>query len=358
MEEIPFAIIGAGVVGLQTAYALLEEGVPAEDIAIFEQNPYPGEHSSSRNSGVLHAGIYYPKDSLKQKYCLEGNLLWRKQAQELKLDLNEIGKYIIATSDEEISELEKLYSFANQKLVPDLRWISNDEQLKLNNFVDFKKGFYSKSTAILDCGQMITCLSDYLIKKGVMLLTSQKIELIKNYKSILLKVNSDIFTAEKIINSAGLFAVELRKQLGLKNIDNNYVKGNYLKLTKKYFTDSLIYPLPDEGLKGLGIHTIVQADGSILFGPDTEDVDSISYEMDESMIINLHKSISRIFKNVSKDDLCLAYSGVRSKIIKDNEPYNDFLIQSPIENYVEALGIDSPGLTSAPMIAREIIRLL
>ncbi len=111
-DTIPYVIIGSGIIGMQVAFRLLEKNVPASDIAILEQNIFPGEHSSSRNSGVLHAGLYYPEHSLKQTLCLEGNAIWDSLALKLNIPLNRVGKYVVATNESEIPELEKLFSFA------------------------------------------------------------------------------------------------------------------------------------------------------------------------------------------------------------------------------------------------------
>ena len=354
MEKIDFVIIGAGVVGMQTALTLINNGVAPEDIAIFEQNPFPGEHSSSRNSGVLHAGLYYPQNSLKQKLCLDGNRMWRTQAFELGIEIKKIGKYVVATNIQEIEELNELYNFSIKKSVPEISWVGTEEIDCLKEVINVEKAFLSKNTGIIDCAEMIKKLSEYLYKKGVNFLENQKVDLIYENKKLKIKCNKETFRANTVINTAGLYAVDLRKSIGLEDIENNYVKGNYLKLNKKYFNDYLIYPLPEKSLKGLGIHTVVQGDGSVLFGPNTEDVFDVNYQMNSKIIAEIYYGISKIFKNINIEDLSLAYSGIRSKIIKDNKLYSDFLIQSPVENYIEALGIDSPGLTASPAIASYI----
>lgn len=351
--QIPYVIVGAGITGLQMAYQLIKSGIAGDDIAVFEQNIFPGEHSTSRNSGVLHAGLYYPKGSLKQTFCVEGNPIWSELSKELGFSLSPVGKYVVATSKKEVFELEKLFEFASEKKVPGLEWRSGQE---IKPFVHLEKAFFSKTTSIISVSEVIKSLSKFLYQKNVPVLLGQKVENIeKTLNGFELLVNGERIEASHVINCAGLFGIELRKTLGLIDLENYWVKGRYLRLNKKFFHDSLIYPLPTKELKGLGVHTSFDLDGVIRFGPDTYDVDKIDYSLDDSVIDQIYPAIAEVFKGIERKDLSVDYAGIRSKIKHNGELYTDFWLKSPISGYWECLGIESPGLTSSPAIAKHII---
>jgi len=196
---------------------------------------------------------------------------------------------------------------------------------------------------------VIKKFQDYLFQKDVPLLLGQKVENLN--RDLEFTVGEDHFKAEVLINCGGLKGVELRSQLGLADLENNWVKGRYLKLNKKYYNDSLIYPLPEAGLKGLGVHTSFDLDGIVRFGPDTFDISEIDYKVEDDALEAMWQAIQKTFKGIEKTDLSLDYAGIRAKI-KGND---DFLIQSPISGYIECLGIESPGLTASPAIAQHVV---
>lgn len=359
MTDLKIAIIGAGIIGLQVARELIERG--ETDFAIFEKNIFPGEHSSSRNSGVLHAGIYYPKDSLKQKLCVEGNFLWGEVAKNYGIPLERSGKFIVSTSSVEDEELQQIYHFVEEKKVPGVRRATEKEIAKLRDFVEVSNAFFSETTGVVSVSEVINRLKNLLFQKNIPLLLSQGVaDISQEGNGYKLKVGDDLITTEKVINCAGLEAIDIRKMLGLDNYENFWVKGRYLKLNKPYYTESLIYPLPKKNLKGLGVHTSFEFDKIVRFGPDTEDVSTIDYSVDSQIIDEMYPEIKKIFKDIQKEDLSVDYAGIRSKIKKTEtgEPYTDFVLDSPVPNYFECLGIESPGLTASPAIAKKIVSWL
>ncbi|MCR9205913.1 MAG: FAD-dependent oxidoreductase, partial [Halobacteriovoraceae bacterium] len=238
MADLKVAIIGAGIIGLQIARELIEQG--ESDFAIFEKNIYPGEHSSSRNSGVLHAGIYYPKESLKQKLCVEGNRLWTEVAQNYGISLERTGKYIVSTDESEDKELQRILNFVQEKQVPGIRAVSPQEIKELNNFVEISNAFFSETTGIVSVSEAIKVFKDLMFQKNIPLLLDQGVQaLSKKERGFELVVGEDVLTAETVINCAGLEAISIRKMLGLLNFENYWVKGRYLKLNKPFYTDSL-----------------------------------------------------------------------------------------------------------------------
>lgn len=365
MEKIDLAIIGGGINGLLIAHEY-SKNFPDHLVAIFEKEKYSGEHQSSRNSGVLHAGIYYPKESLKRKLCIEGNKLWRTLAKELNVEINPCGKFVVATSDQECLELEKYYHKAKENEVEGIRWADNSELKKLSEFVHIKKAFFSATTAILDVSASLKSLERVLYNKDIpILFQDEVIDIKKEGEGFLLKTTHEKILAERLINAGGLFAVSNRKKLGLTDLEDEWVKGSYLKINRPYYTQSLIYPVPEKNLKGLGVHTSFDNQLQVRFGPNTEEVDNVDYSLSEQLFDEIVPSVLKVFKCLKKQDFGLDYSGIRSKVRYKNQVLKDFWIKGSscemghrVINYVELCGIDSPGLTSAPAIARYVIEII
>jgi 2-hydroxyglutarate dehydrogenase len=275
--------------------------------------------------------------------------MWDDLGKELGIQVNRCGKYIVATNESEVQKIDELFEFAVEKGVPGLTW--NDAS-EIKDYVNVEKAFFSASTGVVSVSEVIKKFQDYLYQKDVPLLLGQKVENLN--PDLEFTVGEDQFKAEVLINCGGLKGIELRKQLGLMDLENNWVKGRYLKLNKKYYNDSLIYPLPESGLKGLGVHTSFDLDGIVRFGPDTFDINEIDYKVEDNALEAMWQAIQKTFKRIDKSDLSLDYAGIRAKI-KGND---DFLIQSPLNGYIECLGIESPGLTASPAIAKYVVENL
>lgn len=357
--HIPFVIIGGGVVGLSIAYEIRKK-YPKAEIALFEKEPFLGEHSTHRNSAVLHAGIYYETGSLKHRLCLEGNEYWHKYEKQY---LNNCGKYIVSTSDAETLELEILYKNGLRNGVEGLSWCEKLKLEEIKEFISVEKAFFSTSTSILDVPLFLKKLEVRLQSENFHLLKNQVVKNISyRNNSYFVETDLEILTCDFLINAAGLGAIDIRKKLGLTDLENQYVKGCYLKLNKKYYNKSLIYPVPLPGLKGLGVHTSFGADGLIRFGPNTEIVGELDYSMPDNLIESMYSEICKVFKNISIEDLEIDYCGIRPKIKLNGNIYSDFWIKEGssygFRNYIELCGIESPGLTSAPAIAKYVTELI
>jgi len=357
--HVPFIIIGGGVVGLTIAYEI-QKKYPDVEIALFEKGPFLGEHSTHRNSAVLHAGLYYETGSLKHRLCIEGNDLWHKNESS---NVNNCGKYLVSTSSAESLELDALYKNSKNNGVKGISWCESEELIDLQKYISVEKAFFSKGTSILNIPKYLKELEVKLQSERFYLLKNQ---FVKNiiHKNNLYHIETELesLTCDYLINAAGLGAVEVRKKLGLTDLENLFVKGNYLKLKKKYYNKSLIYPTPLPGLKGLGVHTSFGEDGLIRFGPNTEHVEKLDYSMKANLIDEMYPEISKIFKNIAKEDLEIDYCGIRPKIKYKGIVYSDFWIKEGSEyglnNYIELCGIESPGLTSAPAIAKLVSELV
>lgn len=363
--KIPLVIIGGGVIGLSIALKLNQK-YPHLDFIILDTAKNLGDETSGRNSGVLHAGIYYEAGSLKHKLCLSGNKLWREMQRELDLSILECGKYIISSSAEQDRQLDDLFNKASIiNKVPKLTKCENGDLEEIRKFTKCSSAFFSETTGVLDVPHAINQLEDYLYKKNIPILKENKVNFIKDEggKGFLIETGRESFYAESVVNAAGLGAVEIRRRLGLRDIENYFVKGNYLKLrpsvSSKFYKKSLLYPIPAEDCLGLGVHTSFTYDGGLRFGPDIEEVFNLDYKMENNRIDKMFEAIKKLFPSIKYEDLSLDYCGIRPKIMKDNKIYPDFCIQGPrehgMENYFEFLGIESPGLTAAPAIAEHFL---
>lgn len=357
--QVDAVIIGGGIIGVMTALELKIQK-PHWEIALLERAHYLGDQSTGRNSGVLHASLYYPTNSLKHRLCLEGIQLWKNEiCPKYGIEYLQCGKVIFASDASEELGLDDLWKQANKNEVPGLRWATKDELEKINLHVKATKAFLSTGTGILDVTGAIKTLSKKFESLGGMVTKDCKATSLKKNDSEYVVVTDDFEIHSKIVvNAAGFLAPSLRKHLGLNDIESYLVKGNYISTSQKLDHPYLFYPVPPKDLKGLGVHSTIDLQGKVKFGPNTEDVTTIDYS-DSGIALNTMKpAILNKFKGVKEELLYWDYAGIRSKIVnaQTKKLITDFVIQSPIKGYIECLGVESPGLTSAPAIARMIYK--
>jgi len=366
MEKIDIGIVGGGINGLLIAYQA-SRSFPKAEIVLFEKENFFGEHASTRNSGVLHAGIYYPKNSLKRQFCIEGNRLWHQFAEELDVRINDCGKLLVASSENELLELNKYYYKAKENQVPGIHFAEDSMVEKILPYVNVEGALFSETTAVIDLSSTLKSLERVLFNKNIPLLLNDEVLKIEKLNNGNIKVVTDReeLACKVLINTAGMFAVDLRNQLGLTDLKSYLVKGNYLKFSGEFFNQFLIYPIPQKDLIGLGVHTSFDFDGLIRFGPNTIEVDKCNYDMDENVKNEMLPAILKIFKGIDPDKLSIDFCGIRSKIKKRGELYEDFWIKGSkcsdghgISGYIELCGIDSPGFTSAPAISNYVVDLI
>lgn len=355
--HVDHIIVGGGIIGLLVAKELRERSKDST-IVLFEKNPFLGDMATGRNSGVLHAGLYYPTNSLKHIHCLEGNKLWDDLARCLDIHLSRCGKYVFSTKPEEDELLENLFKQANRNQVPGIEFIDEKDFNHLKEFVKINKAFFSNSTGVLDIADAVKKLELWLTKNDVYILKNDTVVDIHVDSTFKIKTTKENLECNYFYNCAGGFAIELRKKFGLNDFESYWVKGNYVRLKKSFYNESLLYPVPLPELKGLGVHTVFGTDGIIYFGPDTEDSEKYDHHQSDKTIERMYPAINEQFKNISITDLEMAYCGIRPKIKKDGKVYSDFFVgiekDHGIKNYIEFLGIESPGLTAAPSLAKLI----
>lgn len=334
-ETIDTAIIGAGVIGLAIARAL----APSRSVVLLEQESRFGEHLSSRNSEVIHAGLYYPPDSLKARLCLRGNALLYKYCQEQQIPYQQCGKLVVANEGQQ-DALEQLH----------------------HNALD------SGATGLHRCSQQwLHQQEPWLHTSDALLCYRHRVRRIDcQHDHFLLHVDSDDGPFElqcrQLINAAGLHAVPLLKRCAgfpeERIPEQRLAKGNYFSLSGRSPTRRLIYPLPEAD--GLGIHLTVDMAGNARFGPDVEWIEHRDYQVNASRLPHFKDAIRHYWQELNSDRLSPAYAGIRPKLFTGGKPYRDFLIQGEkehgIKGMINLLGIESPGLTAALAIAEDIAK--
>jgi L-2-hydroxyglutarate oxidase LhgO len=364
-EKIDCAVIGAGVVGLAIARKLAMSG---REVVILEAEEAFGTHTSSRNSEVIHAGIYYSTGSLKARLCVAGRKSLYRYCADHDVNHKRIGKVIVATDHDQIAGLEKYRKQAEINGVDDLRPLSAGELAELEPAVRGVAGFLSPSTGIIDShGLMLAYLGDAEQHGAALALASPVISGAVMDGGILLNVGggeSMSIVCNTVINAAGLHAQAVGR--GIKGLPARtvpptfYAIGHYYTLAGAAPFKRLIYPVARRDW--LGVHVTIDLGGQVKFGPDFSWIDSIDYRFDESRTQAFYEAIRRYYPGLQDGALQPGYTGIRPKIHGPGESAPDFVIQGPHDHGVAGLvnlyGIESPGLTSSLAIADYVAELL
>ncbi len=362
--DIETVVIGAGVVGLATAAALAKAG---QEVIVLEREPCIGQGISSRNSEVIHAGIYYTRDSLKAKMCVQGRKLLYEYCEQRNIPFSKTGKLIVATEDSEIEALDTLHQKATTNKVDDIEKLSAKEAIALQPGLRCTAALHSPSTGIIDSHSLMLSLqADLESHGGTVACHSEtaKIDHNKNLFTITLTDDTSI-SANKVVNCSGLQSVALANTIHAAEKSSfptaRYAKGNYFKLATSAPFNKLIYPAPVVG--GLGIHLTIDLAGQKRFGPDVEwlndeTADTINYQVDASRCENFYSSIRKYWPDLPDNSLVPDYAGIRPKIEWPGIRDIDFEIsteqQHGITGLVNLFGIESPGLTASLAIAEHV----
>ena len=360
MERLDAVVIGAGVVGLAVARALAMAG---REVVVLEAEGAIGTHTSSRNSEVIHAGIYYPKGSLKARACIEGKALLYEYCVSHGVPHRRSGKLIVATDENQLGDLEGIQKKAHANGVTDVVWMTRAQALALEPELACVAALYSPSTGIIDShALMLAYLGDAQAHGAMLALKSplRGVEVLGD--GFVLHVDgSEPFRSSILVNSAGLHAPSVAKrmegyraQLAPREL---YAKGNYYSLARRAPFSRLVYPVPEPG--GLGVHVTLDLAGQARFGPDVEWVERIAYDVDPRRAERFYAAIRRYWPGLPDGALLPGYSGIRPKIAGPGEPAADFQLQGPREHGVPGLahlfGIESPGLTASLALARAVL---
>ena len=359
MDEIACVVIGAGVVGLAVARALAMAG---RETIIVEKEALIGSETSSRNSEVIHAGIYYPADSLKARLCVEGRDQLYAYCESRNVAHRKCGKLIVSSEAAQLPELEKIAAAAARNSVDDLTWLERTAALKLEPELRCEGALLSPSTGIIDShGLMLAYLGD-AEAHGVMLALGTRVSALRaDGNAIALSFGDDAapsLKARLVVNCAGLYAPTLAAAAGVKAPKSYYAKGSYYALTGRSPFSRLIYPTPEPG--GLGVHITLDLAGQARFGPDVEWVDSLNYDVDPARADKFYAAVRAYWPGLRDGQLTPAYSGIRPKIAGPSEPNADFVIAAPEAGgppLINLFGIESPGLTASLALAAEVERV-
>ncbi len=366
--EIDVAIIGAGVIGLAIAREIAQG---EKGVFVFEKNHTFGLETSSRNSEVIHAGIYYPEDSLKAKFCVEGKSLLYKLCDKHNIPFKKSEKIVVAADEDEISWLDVLYEQGRKNGVDDLARLSRTELKKLEPNIKGKAGLLSPSSGILDCHTLLKLLYNQAREKGAEFVFGTEVVGMEragtNYK-VQIKDRDGIsaFIARVVINCAGLNSDRIAQLVGIDIAEAgyklHYCKGEYFSLNSKYrnLVSRLIYPTPEQA--GHGIHWKQGLDHRVLLGPSAYYVRGIDYAVDDKHKQYFYESAKRFLPFVELEDLSPESSGIRPKLQGPGEGFRDFVITHEYDagfpGLINLIGIESPGLTAAPAIARYVRRMV
>jgi L-2-hydroxyglutarate oxidase LhgO len=365
-ESTQVVVVGAGVVGLAVARALAESH---GDVLVLEAHPNFGMEVSSRNSEVIHAGLYYPTGSFKARACVRGRELLYAYAARRGIEARRIGKLIVAASEAELGGLEKLHARAQANGVADVHTLGRSEIAELEPALEVEAALLSPSTGIIDSHALMLALLGDAEAHGARAVFNTRVDRVEitdsGFTVSIAGADDTKIRCEVLVNCAGLGSVGLaRNTLGLDRrwVPQAYLcKGSYFALTGAPAPfRHLIYPVPESA--GLGVHLTLDLAGLARFGPDTEWIDSIDYDVDPRRAVAFDEAIRRYWPGLPRDALRPAYSGVRAKIVGPGEPASDFRIDTEREHGVPGLinffGIESPGLTSALALAEHVAAFL
>jgi len=354
-------VIGAGVVGLACAAAIAKSG---KSVIVAERHARAGEETSSRNSGVIHSGIYYPTTSLKARLCVEGRERLYAYCQERDINYRRCGKLVVAQEDQ-VEALRALQRKAQANGVTDVELLTDSEARQLEPAVRCTAALLSPSTGIIDVHEYMLALeADIEAGQGILAFNTEFVGAAAGGNGFVATLRAGDEDTEigcrDLVNSAGLGAVVLLERIdGYPKACGHrtyFAKGNYYSCQGIKPFRHLIYPMPNEA--SLGLHATLDLDGSTRFGPDVEWVDAIDYCVDAGRERSFYASIREYWPGMPDGALKPACSGVRPKRVGPGEAAADFLIEGPAEHGVAGLvnliGIESPGLTSSLAIGDEV----
>lgn len=358
MEQTEICVIGGGVIGLACARKLAETG---REVVLSEKETTFGRHISSRNSEVIHSGIYYPYGSLKHKLCIRGRELLYSYLKKNNLPHKQTGKLIVAVEKNELAPLYALYEQGKKNKVEELQLLDAAEIKSLEPQVKAISAVFSPLTGIFDSHKFMKSLeTDLLHFDGIALYQSEVIALQKADRGWVVNLNTgEQLQAEKIINCAGLNSAEIAQKAGIKlppELTLHFSKGEYFKTNKIKNIEHLVYPIPPAKSNLLGIHLTINLNGDIRFGPNAYYIRDLDYKMDETYKKEFYFAVTR-YLDIAYDDLEPDDTGIRPRLQGERDAFRDFYIDYLAPDFLHLTGIESPGLTASLAIAEYVASL-
>jgi L-2-hydroxyglutarate oxidase LhgO len=351
-------VVGAGVVGLAVARELAMGGA---QVAVLEAEPGIARHASSRNSGVVHAGIYYAPGSLKAELCLEGRASLLQYAAARSIRVLTPGKLIVATSTDEVAALERIEANARACGMTSLRWCDGDQATELEPLVRCHAALFSPGTAVIDTGAFLDALAgDVRDHGGAVVLGCGFTGARPEGHALAVTAGGDTVRCRHLVLAAGTRTPTLAAAIAGMPTDalgrSHLAKGSYFAIAGGPRFTRLVYPVPVPG--GLGTHVTLDVEGNARLGPDVEWIDRIDYTVDPRKAAAFAGSVARWAPHIREHDLRPDYAGIRAKRVGPGEPAADFAILGPAAHGVASVtalvGIESPGLTASLALARRV----
>jgi L-2-hydroxyglutarate oxidase LhgO len=361
MERIDVAVIGGGVTGLASARAIAARGYST---CVLERHPRPGMDTSTHNSGVIHAGLYYPTGSLKAQLCVEGRHRMYEFCAAHGVPHVHSGKLIVAHDDSEVHELERLQRLGTANGVTGLEIVDRAFIVAREPAVSTTTALWSPDSGIVNAEELVKALlrtgeaDGVMFLPGTALLGADRVA-----DGMVLRTERETIHARAVVNAAGLYADETSALLGGERFTIYPCRGEYAEFTpaKRSLVNALVYPLPHASGHGLGVHLVRTTGGQVWLGPTIRYQDrKDDYESDREPLEAFAESARRLIGGVTIDDLRLSGSGIRAKLHPPTEAFADFMIRRDRDNplVVQASGMDSPGLTSCLAVGRLVSEIV
>jgi L-2-hydroxyglutarate oxidase LhgO len=361
MERIDVAVIGGGVTGLASARAIAAQGYST---CILERHPRPGLDTSTRNSGVIHGGIYYPAGSLKARLCVEGRHALYEFCAAHSVPHAKIGKLIVANDDHELSAIEALHAKGAANGVEGLRMVDAGFVSAREPQVHAIAALYSPESGIVDAEALVKTLLRLGEAAGVIFLPGTKLlDAAPRNGGVELRTERETIMAVQVVNAAGLYADEVSKMVGGEAFTIYPCRGEYAEFipARRSLVKALVYPPPLASGHGLGVHLLKTVDGSVWLGPTAKyQLRKDDYDSDRLPVDAFVEPARRLLKNVNAADMRVAGSGIRAKLHPPEQSFADFMIKRDVVNpsIVQAAGIESPGLTSCLAVGRLVAEIV
>ena len=357
-------VIGAGVIGLAIARQLSRR----QEVLVFETDTQIGMGTSSRNSEVIHAGLYHPQNFLKHQLCQQGRTALYAYCQSNGINFSNCGKLLLACDDEEIPALKALKQQAICRGLA-AQWLDTQALNQREADVNAVAALFIPESGIIDSHAYLHQLSEDIRDHGSSIHLQHEVLNVSQVDKgfvLTLRCQQQHFEVhcKTLINATGLNSDKVSKQLHAKQTTSYFCKGYYFQYSGPIKVNHLLYPLPNKQLSGLGIHLTLSLDGSIKFGPDAHYVnqDQLNYSMEGADKTGFLNAIQRYLPQITEDQLQPAYAGIRHKLSAEHEAAVDFCIQGPadhgVDQYIDCLGMESPGLTASLAIGNYVETLL
>jgi len=372
LERVDVVIVGAGIIGLSIAAEISKF---KKHVYVIEKHDSFGRETSSRNSEVIHAALYYPPDSLKAKTCLEGNRLTYEICAKNNIPHKKLGKLIVATDANETQKLQKLFDNAAASGAKGIEIISKSKIACLEPNIKADSAIYSENTGIVDSHSLMKFFAFKAQQNGAAIAYNTEVKKITKetggYRVSITDAGNEEFEflTEILINCAGLNSDTIAFMAGIdtkkQGYNLKYCKGQYFAVSAKKakLIHRLVYPVPAESASGLGVHATPNMAGAVRLGPDDEYIkrENIDYSVSEKSKAEFYNSAVKFLPFLELDDLTPDTSGIRPKLQGPGEPFRDFVIKEEgalgLKGFINLIGIESPGLTAAASIAKIVSSL-